>query len=129
VLLSCAASANLSGFQETVGPHASEYRVDIMTGDAARYMAAGEISLGKDLGGRRIVGSSTETDTKTVVADVESCLKLAAGRGVRANCDTANWRCTTVRPLLDRFDQCLRSRSYAVKECPERCSAPATKKP
>ena len=116
----------MSGYQETVGPRATEYRVTIVTGDAARYMAAGGIPLGQNLGGRRILVSHTETDKTTIVADVESCLRTAATRGVMENCGTEPYQCKTVQPMLDRFDKCLRSRSYAIEPCSEHCRAPST---
>jgi hypothetical protein len=128
-MLACATSANMSGFEETVGPRATEYRVAIVTGAAAVYMAAGEIPLNPKLGGLRIVDTHTETDKKTIVADVESCLSVAASPGVIDDCGTTLRQCQTINPMLDRFDQCLRSRSYAVQPCsgPEQCPVPGHK--
>jgi hypothetical protein len=126
-MLACAASARMCGYQETLGPPATEYRVTILTGDAARYMAAGEISLSPNLGGTRIVVSHLEADKKAIVADVDSCLRLAAKRGLIESGSSAPYRYQTVEPLLDRFDVCLRSRSYSVEGCSERCPAPSTK--
>lgn len=126
-LLTCAASANMSGYQETTGPRATEYRVLIVTGDAASYMAAGEIPLGPKLGGKRIVVSHAETDKTTVVADVDGCLRVAAKQGLFESCGIGNHWCKTVEPMLGRFDECLRSRSYTVEPCSENCSAPSAK--
>ena len=126
-MLACAASARMSGYQEILGPRATEYRVTVVTGDAARYMAAGEIPLGRNLGGHRIVVSHVEMDKKTIVADVDSCLKIAAVPGLLESCGSGTYQCETIQPMLDRFDTCLRSRSYSVEPCSAHCTAPSAK--
>lgn len=122
-MLDCARSSEMTDYRETIEPDATEYDVLIVTGDAARNMAAGAIPLSRYLGARRKVTSVVPADKKKVVADVENCLRGAAARGVVESCASLG-RCTTIMPMVDRFDSCLRAHSYAV-ETPANQEQPA----
>ena len=112
-LHACADSSGMADYHETTERGATEYYVLIVTGTAATYMAAGDIQLSASLGARRKVTSVSPADT-TIVGDVASCLKSSAAQGVIEPCRNSFARCTTIKPMLDRFDSCLRSHAYTV---------------
>ena len=112
-LQSCVDSLGMSQFQVATEPGAMEYTVQIITGSGATYMAAGEIQLSRSLGAQRTVTSPVPADT-IIVHDVDSCLRSAAAHGVIESCGITRAGCTTIKPMLARFDACLRSHAYTV---------------
>jgi hypothetical protein len=61
----------------------------------------------------------------TVVKDVSECRDVAAARGVFTNStqssasDSVGWQMnsssSSIRPMLERFDECLKKRNYTVQ--------------
>lgn len=113
----------MTDLAETRGPDATEYGVMVVTGDSARYLAEGVISLAPSLGARRIVVGRNPVAKAKVVADVRDCLGIAASRGPVESCVPGDYGCRTIAPMLGRFDRCLESRSYTVES--PRAAVPA----
>lgn len=112
VFLSCAKSVELTDYAETTQPYATEYRVRIYTGDGARSMAVGETPTSRSLGAGRLLTRTAPMAKAAVTLDVDRCLRTAGAREPVANCGPG---CTTIAPMLGRFDACLRSLSYDVR--------------
>lgn len=122
----CAIAARLTDLRELPGPDATEYRLTLVVGDAARYMEAGEVLLWHPLGSRRNVTTSTAAGKAALVTDVNNCVRSASAAGTIDDCGSKGFQCQSVQSMLDRFDACLRSRSYTVE--PESTSGPSASK-
>lgn len=125
----CFESSGVPPYVSVHQPDAQEYEVQVETGNiykrtppeqGARLYASG----GPFLGGRRHIRADIP-DATIVARDVHECLDEAAARGtaestrLNAGTDSMGWGLsfsqTTIRPLLNRFDQCLVNRRYAVQ--------------
>jgi len=127
--IECFESAGLSGSVETHDPDALEYTVGLSTGNlneshsrepGTRVSASG----GPFLGALRIIRSD-HTDSVTVIKDLRECRDEATVHGVFTDsrsssvADSAGlqitYSATSIQPMVERFDQCLKNRNYVVQ--------------
>lgn len=125
----CFESAGMPASVSTHDHDAREYDVQLTTGNVrdsterepgVRLSASG----GPYLGARRHIRTNA-ADPTTVVSDVTECRDRAAAGGVFTTTrmsgapDSAGWQMsfghTTIQPMVDRFDQCLKNRGYGVE--------------
>jgi hypothetical protein len=126
--LHCIERSGMPSYTDTVGPDATEYDVVITAGNVNDHIApdAGSpvVAFGSPyLGAQRHI-RATSAVPATVVSDVKSCTDQAATRGVFTNVRSATapessglqttWNHTSIEPMVNRFDQCLRGRGYVV---------------
>lgn len=110
-VLGCIQSAGLAPYEETVQPDETEYFVNIGVHWPSHPQEDGRPAPDRIVEARRWIQRST-TNATLVLQDVRECF-------VSASASTA-WRIssesTTIQPLTDRFDQCIRAKSYTVEQ-------------
>jgi hypothetical protein len=127
--LHCIERSGMPSYTDTVGPDATEYDVVITAGNVNDHIAPDPgspvVALGSPyLGAERHI-RMTSAVPATVASDVKSCTDQAAAHGVFTNVRATTtpessglqttWNHTTIEPMVNRFDQCLRGRGYAVE--------------
>lgn len=124
----CMATSNMPPYEEHAAKDSTEYTIQLSTGDihdrtrpevGSRVWASG----GAPLGALRHVSNPT-TNRNTVETDVNTCTIAAADKGIFDTARTStsdglfvtSQGYTTIQPMLERFDQCLREKGYTVSD-------------
>jgi hypothetical protein len=125
----CFESSGMPTFASTREPHTTDFYVQFSTGNVNGGVQREpgilmSTSGGPHLGARRRIRARTSIYL-TVAKDVKGCSDSAAAEGVFATnrltvgTDSSGWQTTStttsIQPMLDRFDQCLRGLDYIVE--------------
>jgi len=123
-VMHCFKSSGMTDFRAIPGPGSSEYRIYLTTGNVNDSHAQPELhpfaAGGLTMGAFRHL-QANGADPAAVAKDVTDCADQATRPGVSSTPDAptpTSWQLTPayrkVRPMLGRFDQCLRVRGYGV---------------
>jgi hypothetical protein len=110
-VLECIQSSGLPPYEETVEPDETEYFVNISVHWPSHPEKDGRPAPDNTLDARRWIQRSS-TNATLVVKDVRECFVAASASAA----SSISSEPTHIQPLTDRFDQCVRARSYTVEE-------------
>jgi hypothetical protein len=120
MVLECVQSAGLPPFEETAQPDDTEYFVYIRA-YFPPSQGGEQSSSGTSLKARRRIVRNT-TNAMLVHTDVAECIVAASAKAPwnapasgSGGAGTSS-KPTNIQPLLERFDQCVRAKSYSVKD-------------
>jgi hypothetical protein len=121
--IQCFESSGMPAYATAHQPNASDYDVELATGNINKSIAPPPgvplfATGGPYLGAHRHIRTSL-ADPATVAKDVQECRDKATADGVlttsRMSADTQTTGYVTIGPMIERFDRCLRDRGYSVE--------------